>query len=155
MELERSPDTSPKRLRSRQSRFKRLTGCMQMLNETDLKQVEGRLLEERKRAVDALADFDRERVSSLLDDTGELTLYRLHPADIGSESMELEIQFLLGSNEGRRLYQIDDALRRLYQTPESFGVCQNCGRDIEIERLDVVPEATMCVVCQRLAEEEA
>ena len=125
-----------------------------MLTEADRKRVEARLLEDRKRAVEALASFDRERVSSLLDDTGELTLYRLHPADIGTESMELEVQFLLGSQEGRRLYEIDDALRLLYKTPETFGVCERCGKDVEVERLDVVPHATLCAACQRLTEEQ-
>lgn len=128
---------------------------LQMLTEADRQKVEQRLLEERERALTALADFDRERFNSLLDETGELTLYRLHPADIGTESMEQEIQFLLGSNEGRLLYETDDALRRLYKDPESFGVCQRCGKDIEMERLDVVPQATLCAACQRLVEEEA
>lgn len=110
--------------------------------------MEGRLRGERERTLDAIQDFDRSREQSMLEDTGELTMYRLHPADIGTEAMEQEKQFLLASGDGRRLYQIDDALRRLYADPESFGSCETCGREIGIERLRVVPYATRCASCQ-------
>ena len=56
---------------------------------------------------------------------------------------------------GRYLYETDDALRRLYKDPEAFGVCQRCGKEIEMERLDVVPQTTLCAACQRAVEEEA
>src|SRR5215207_1069855 len=116
-----------------------------MLSPEDRQHVEARLIEERARVLETIEDFDRDREKSLLDDTGELTLYRLHPADVGSESMEQEQQFLLASNEGRRLYAIDEALRVLYSEPERFGICQRCGRDIEMKRLEVIPWATLCV----------
>jgi DnaK suppressor protein len=123
-----------------------------MLTSEERSRIEARLLEERERALDALQDFDAGRETSLQEGIGELTMYRFHPADIGTEAMEHEKQFLLASVEGRRLYSIDDALRRLYADPEGFGICQNCGRDIPMERLEVVPEATLCADCQRLAE---
>ncbi len=61
----------------------------------------------------------------------------------------------LASMEGRRLYALDDALRRLYKTPEKFGVCERCGRDIEEARLEVVPAAQLCGECQNLVEENS
>jgi RNA polymerase-binding transcription factor DksA len=73
-------------------------------------------------------------------------------ADIGTEAMEREKQFLLASQEGERLYRIDEALRRLYGDPESYGRCARCGKDIAFERLQLVPEATLCAECQRAAE---
>ena len=79
-------------------------------------------------------------------------MYRLHPADIGTEAMEQEKQFLLASVEGRRLYEIDDALRRMYAKPNHFGICQHCGREIGYERLTVLPYATRCTDCQVISE---
>lgn len=125
-----------------------------MLSSSQRDRIEVRLQEERERAVEALREFDESREESLQDELGELSAYRLHPADIGSESMEQEQQFLLASAEGRRLYEIDEALRRLYQEPERFGICQRCGREIGMDRLEVVPAATLCADCQRLVEEE-
>lgn len=124
----------------------------EMLTDEERGQVEKLLLKEREQLVEVLRQFDREREKSLQDDTGELTMYRFHPADIGSEAMEREKQFLLASNEGRRLYEVDEALRRIYNRPNEFGVCSRCGKDISMERLEVVPEATLCADCKRMTE---
>lgn len=120
-----------------------------MLTDAERKQVEGRLLEERESALGAISDFDRDREQSLGDDAGELSVYRFHMADIGTEAMEREKQFLLASREGERLYAIDEQLRRLYRDPESFGKCQNCGSEIGLERLLVVPSTPICARCAR------
>lgn len=124
-----------------------------MLTKDVRDRVEKRLLQERAEAVEAVKEFDAGNQTSLLDATGELSVYRFHLADIGTETIEQEQSFLLASKEGERLYEIDEALRRLYKEPESFGVCQRCGRDIEEERLDVVPATRHCAECQRALEE--
>ncbi len=124
-----------------------------MLTDSERKVVERRLQEERERALDALADFDRQRSQSLQEKTGELSVYRFHMADIGTEAMEQEKQFLLASKEGERLYAIDEALRRLYREPETFGACERCGKSIGVERLQVLPSTPLCAECARRAEE--
>ncbi|HEX6746610.1 MAG TPA: TraR/DksA C4-type zinc finger protein [Longimicrobium sp.] len=114
-----------------------------MLSEQDRGKIERALLRERERVLENIGHFD-ERMNDLRERAGELSLYRFHPADIGSESHEQEQDFLLTSVEGRRLYQVDEALSRLYKTPEEFGKCEVCGRDIELERLEVIPETRLC-----------
>jgi DnaK suppressor protein len=47
-----------------------------------------------------------------------------------------------------RLAHIDDALRRLVDDPESFGVCEECDDDIPPRRLEIMPWARMCAPCQ-------
>lgn len=123
-----------------------------MLTKEERDSIEALLMRERERAVEGLETFDAERAESLEDDAGELSSYRFHMADIGSEAMEREKQFLLASKEGERLYRIDEALRRLYSDPESFGTCERCGREIGMERLEVIPEATLCANCQAEVE---
>ena len=123
-----------------------------MLTEQERKTIEGLLLQERERALEAIGDFEELREETLEEDAGELSSYRFHMADIGTEAMEREKQFLLASKEGERLYRIDEALRRLYGEPEAFGRCERCGRDIGFNRLSVVPEATLCSDCQRELE---
>jgi RNA polymerase-binding transcription factor DksA len=39
------------------------------------------------------------------------------------------------------LREIDDALRRLYETPDRYGVCEETGEPISFERLDLIPWA--------------
>src|SRR4051812_36161439 len=93
-----------------------------------LKHFEARLLEERRDALAQMARFDETFAMSLEAATGELTTWRFHMADIGTESDEREKTYLFASREGRLLWHIDEALRRLYRSPETFGQCAECGR---------------------------
>jgi RNA polymerase-binding transcription factor DksA len=107
--------------------------------------LERRLIEERGRALDLLnaglaehADGDeRER-------TGDLTSMPFHPADLGTDTMDDELDASNATRVSRELAEIDDALDRLYRTPERFGRCESTGRDIPFERLDLVPWARTC-----------
>jgi len=45
-----------------------------------------------------------------------------------------------------RLASIDDALKAI--DLGLYGVCQRCGEKISEERLEVKPEATLCITCQ-------
>lgn len=125
----------------------------EMLKPEQREQVERRLLEERESALEAIRDFDEQRQESLEDAQSEMSSYRFHPADIGTEAMEREKQFLMASKEGERLYRANDALRLLYSDEEKFSRCSNCGSEISMERLMVVPTTRLCAQCARAAEE--
>jgi DnaK suppressor protein len=76
-------------------------------------------------------------------------------ADQGTDAMEREKAFLFASKEGRYLYRIEEALRRLYSDPASFGICHSCKSPIPFERLDALPHARYCLDCKLKEEEEA
>lgn len=122
-----------------------------MLTQDQRDQIEKLLLREREGALEALGHFE-ERTQDLRERSGEMSLYRFHMADIGTEAQEQEKDFLLASQEGRRLYEIDEALRRLYRDPEAFGTCERCGREVGFERLEVIPHARYCKEDQELVE---
>lgn len=115
----------------------------------ELKHFEKRLLDERKRAIAQVEQFGEETRTSPDDADGELTSWRFHMADEGTDTFEREQTFLLASREGRLLWQIDEALRRLYKTPERFGVCDECGARIAWERMDAIPYVVRCVNCKQ------
>ena len=118
-------------------------------NERDLRHFEQRLLDERGRAVAQMGEFQDQAGISQEDATGEMSSWRFHMADLGTESYEREQSFLLASREGRLLWHIDEALRRLYRSPETFGICEECGRRIGYERLDAIPYVARCVNCKQ------
>ena len=122
-----------------------------MLSEDQRRTIEQRLLAERGDTLDALEKFD-ERAVEFRDRAGELSLYDQHPADYATEAEEQEKDFLLASVEGRRLYAIDEALSRLYNAPDTFGVCEVGGETIEMERLEIIPETRLCARHAREAE---
>jgi DnaK suppressor protein len=111
---------------------------------------EKRLLEERKRVLKELGHHGT-RFGSEGD--GDLSAYSFHMADQGTDAMEREKAFLFASQEGRFLWHLDQALRRLYRAPESFGLCHECGSQIAFERLDALPHARYCINCKQKEED--
>ncbi len=44
--------------------------------------------------------------------------------------------------------EIDRALRKLRETPDDFGMCEECEEDIAQKRLQLMPYARLCAECQ-------
>jgi RNA polymerase-binding protein DksA len=122
------------------------------ITKKDRAHFEQRLLDEREKVVKQLAQFDQSFSESLQGSDGDLSAYSFHMADQGTDAMEREKAFLFASKEGRLLYHIDEALRRLYKAPEKFGYCEECDADIGFERLDALPHARLCIDCKEREE---
>jgi len=60
-------------------------------------------------------------------------------------------QFSLIERKNKELQKIEYLLNRVAEE-QDFGVCEECGTRIPKERLLLVPEATLCVACQREME---
>jgi len=126
-----------------------------MLTKKQLKHIEGRLMDERARALKALGLFDR--ISKLDRESmdSDLSSYTDHMADQGTEAMEREKAALFATKEGRYIYRLEEALRRLYSDPKTFGNCHTCGSEVGFERLDPLPHARYCIDCKRKEEDVA
>ncbi len=122
------------------------------MNKKERTHLEKRLLHERARVLKELGHYDESFANSLQADDGDLSAYSFHMADQGTDAMEREKAFLFASKEGRLLYHIDEALRRLYRTPATFGQCEECGDSIAFERLDALPHARLCIRCKEREE---
>src|SRR5215510_9104132 len=70
--------------------------------------------------------------------------------DYAVNSYEKEFLLSLTDLERQELLQIDEALQRIKEG--DYGVCQQCGEEIPVKRLDVAPWARHCVRCQDLEE---
>jgi len=71
--------------------------------------------------------------------------------DIASDERDREITMLLGDRERKKLAQIDAALQSL--EAGEYGVCDECGEDIAVGRLDAMPFSRLCVTCQHEFEQ--
>jgi DnaK suppressor protein len=67
-------------------------------------------------------------------------------ADIASDDMDRKMIEAIGTQEMKRLRQIDAALSRIQQG--KYGLCMKCGRKIPHERLEAIPYAMLCVECK-------
>ena len=123
------------------------------MTKKSLSHFEKRLLEERKRVLRELGHYDETFGSTEQGADGDLSSYSFHMADQGTDAMEREKAFLFASQEGRFLWHIDEALRRLYRSPDTFGKCHNCGNDIGYDRLDALPHARFCIECKQREED--
>ena len=75
--------------------------------------------------------------------------------DLGDQaSAETDRNFMLRlrGREQRLLKKIDQALERV--ETGIFGICEDCGNEINIQRLEARPVTTMCIDCKTLQEEE-
>lgn len=122
------------------------------LTKKQLDHIEKRLLDERARALKALGLFDKRSQSDRETTDSELSSYTDHMADQGTEAQEREKAAAFATKEGRYLYRLEEALRRLYAEPEKFGSCHTCGAEVGCERLDALPHARYCIECKRKEE---
>ena len=115
------------------------------LTKTQREHLERRLRDERARV---LRDLNR-GLAELSDGggqerAGDLTKVPFHFADRGTDSINTEVAASNVTRESRELAAIDEALERLYRTPERFGICEDTGDPIPFVRLDVIPWARTC-----------
>lgn len=111
------------------------------LTDDQRRHLEQRLQEERDRAQAILRQYDEQRGASQNAAAGDLSNYPFHIADQGTDSYDQEMSAQLAQRASRELEEIDAALRRLYETPERFGVSETTGEPIAFERLDIIPWA--------------
>ena len=114
-----------------------------------------RLLDERARALKALGLFDRIAKADRESSDSDLAVYTDHMADQGTEAQEREKAAAFATKEGRYLYRLEEALRRLYNDPKNFGTCHTCGEEVGFERLEALPHARYCIDCKRKEESAA
>jgi DnaK suppressor protein len=72
----------------------------------------------------------------------------IEEADDAQRQISAYSQFSLIERKNKELQKIDYLLNRA-AGEQHFGLCEECGAQIPKERLLLVPEATLCVACQR------
>ena len=110
----------------------------------------GAQIDKRREAL--LAEIHEDVARARRDQYGELA----GPApDPGDQSVADLIADLEQADLGRELDElraVDAARNRIAEG--SYGVCADCGIDIEFERLRANPTALRCIECQRAYEKE-
>ena len=72
--------------------------------------------------------------------------------DAALDSVQDEISSQLAEVESRELARIEYALERMKEG--QFGICEGCGANIPMARLNALPYATYCINCQRDSERQ-
>lgn len=102
-----------------------------------------RLDAEKQRLTQEIEDLREESVQYSQSVADEDHGYGNHMADDASDTYESERQLALQRNLETVLHDVNSALERMDKG--AYGVCQDCGKEIPIERLEARPYVTRCV----------
>ena len=123
------------------------------MKKKDLEKFEALLLKKLNKLISEMGNLKKAALETTLKDaSGDVSSYSYHMADQGTDAMEREKAFLLASKDGRLLYHINEALRRIQN--KTYGKCFECGKAISRARLEAVPHARLCIQCKEKEEKE-
>lgn len=114
-----------------------------MLSPERIERLRGYLLEKR-------ADLKQQLIG--LEDAAQEASVGLgnHMAEDATAAFDQATTISLRRGHERSLAQVESALQRMDE--HSYGRCERCDAEIDFARLKAVPEASLCMNCQRLIE---
>jgi len=133
---------SPKKAES--ARPSRLSPAMQKRNEL-LKKL---LLKKRNEVVEGL---ETQMGRKLIRETGQKIDSAMDSADQSALDVDQGIDYSLLEMKYEQYKDIADAFRKLQNN--TYGLCEECGEEIDIKRLQVNPLARYCISCKTKKEE--
>jgi len=63
------------------------------------------------------------------------------------ETEELGNRMAIANEYRGRLVNVDSALEKMKEG--KYGICESCGKEIEKEVLELVPESSLCKACKK------
>ncbi len=144
-----SPKKTPKSVASVRSRTSRKKG---KLRKEELARLKAELFSEREHILKELENLDEITRSNGYEGRNQIHGYSNHMAEFAAENEAINTALGLRKLAIERLNQVTNALERLANG--NYGICQRCGRAIQMERLLAKPQALLCVECKRAVEAE-
>jgi RNA polymerase-binding protein DksA len=114
------------------------------LAKTTLERFRKRLEEEKERLEDAVEDYERDLEEARLTESSSDRSPDPGNAEASSMKLEYAKELSLEQNTLDLLSKVNHALERV--EAGSYGICEVCGNAIPVERLEVLPYSTLCVV---------
>jgi DnaK suppressor protein len=87
----------------------------------------------------------------LVPEAGQKIDSAMDSADLSSQDMDQGIDYSLLEMKYEQYKDIADAFRKLQNN--TYGLCEECGEEIDIKRLQVNPLARYCIACKTKKEE--
>jgi DnaK suppressor protein len=106
------------------------------------------LLKKRNEVVEGL---EAQMGRRLTRETGQKVDSAMDSADLSSQDTDQGIDYSLLEMKYEQYKDIADAFRKLQN--KTFGLCEECGEEIDIKRLQVNPLARYCIACKTKKEE--
>lgn len=116
------------------------------MDKEKLKYFRNRLLEEKKKLFETLNKMNNmEEYGSMDVYHTELSNYDNHPADTGTELFMMEQDNGFKNRMKATILEIDSSIDDI--SNGRYGICKECGKKINEERLEIIPYAKNCKEC--------
>ncbi|MGI6123376.1 MAG: TraR/DksA C4-type zinc finger protein [Acetivibrionales bacterium] len=83
-------------------------------------------------------------------ESSELSNYDNHPAEIASELYDIQHQMALKKLQEHEIKEIDRAAKKIEEG--TYGICESCNKAIDSRRLELLPQAKLCIDCAKEAD---
>jgi YteA family regulatory protein len=118
------------------------------MDEKLLQHFKDKLKSQRDAACELLEQMEKnETIKSNAELSTELSFYDNHPADNASSIFDKERGLAFQKNEEFIIEKADDALKKIEEG--TYGICEVCGKEIDLNRLEFLPYAQHCIDCQQ------
>ncbi len=104
----------------------------------------------RKRA-EVVAGLEAKMGQKLTRETGQKIDSAMDSADQSAQDVDQGIDYSIIEMKYEQFKDIADAFRKLQS--DSYGLCEECGNEIDIKRLEVNPLARYCIECKTRKEQ--
>ncbi len=110
-----------------------------------------------------LAEFEKQLIAwrEELEQGQAESVHQLHemdqvafpdPTDQATMETDLNFDLRIKDRERKLIKKINQALERIKEG--EFGICEECGGDIGVKRLQARPVTTLCIECKTAQEQE-
>lgn len=110
----------------------------------DFEQIKKMLLKMKAEIIDELA-----KKKAALEEEKNI---EIEEGDALAQDRNREYEYLLTTMDTKKLKQIDEALSKIENG--TYGICEECGEEIPLARLKILPFAKLCVDCVSNIEKE-
>lgn len=120
------------------------------MKSTDLKKFKKILLDMKKELLQELNELEKKVDENPIDSSSEVNPYPIHPSDLGTDEEIRESNAEMYSRLCEKLKDIEYALQKI--NDKTYGICENCGKDIGLARLKTLPFSKYCIKCAEIIE---
>ena len=117
------------------------------LTAKELKAFMSMLYERRKSLMHDLGAMENHALRANKDGSSQMPI---HPADLGSDTYDQDLNLGLAAKERQLIREIDEAIQRIKK--KTYGICQASGKVIPLARLNAKPWAKYTVEAARERE---
>lgn len=115
------------------------------------KKLKKELLKNKKRLEQGLSRIAKKKPGSEIDWEAQFPEMNVEVSedlleDSAKKREEYEVRRFLEQTLELKLKKVNEALGKIERG--EYGVCERCGKEIEKERLEAVPEAKYCKLCK-------